>query len=109
MAGMDRREFLRALSRAGLAAWTLGSLPQRARAATAKAGAPRAAKVLPPAADLIERNAWPEHYETTLAALGRSWSTRNDRFFARSHLPQPTIDLSTYRLEVTGLVKSPLT
>src|SRR5262245_23501796 len=101
MAGMDRRKFLEALSRAGLAAWTLGSMPDWARAAAA-------AKAPPAPPELIERNAWPEHFETTLAALGRSWTTRNDRFFVRSHLPVPTVDPATYRLEVSGLVRTPL-
>ena len=104
MAGIDRRSFLRSMGRAGLATWTLSAVPEWARAATAAAVRTPAAP-----AELIERNAWPEHFETTLGALGRSWTTRNDRFFVRSHLPAPTIDLSTYRLEVSGLVRNPIT
>jgi len=92
---MDRRAFMRAVGRAGVATWTLGALPPWAHAAAVPA-------------ELIERNAWPEHLETTLGALGRSWITRNDRFFVRSHLPPPTIDLDRYRLEVSGLVRKPL-
>jgi DMSO/TMAO reductase YedYZ molybdopterin-dependent catalytic subunit len=99
---MDRRRFLRDLSRLGLASWAIGSIPEWARAATAKI-----AKAPPPPAELIERNAWPEHFETTLQALGRSWITRNDRFFVRSHLPVPTVDPATWRLEIAGLVKNP--
>ncbi|TMQ70089.1 MAG: oxidase, partial [Candidatus Eisenbacteria bacterium] len=106
MTGMDRRRFLSALGRAGLATWTLTSTPAWARAAVTKAA--KVAKPPPPPAELIERNAWPEHYETTLAALGHSWTTRNDRFFVRSHLPVPTVDPASYRLEVSGLVRTPL-
>jgi DMSO/TMAO reductase YedYZ molybdopterin-dependent catalytic subunit len=100
MTGMDRRRFLAALGRGGFAAWALSALPSWARAA--------AARTPPVPAELIERNAWPEHFETTTEALGRSWTTRNDRFFVRSHLPAPTVDPATWRLEVKGLVKKPL-
>jgi DMSO/TMAO reductase YedYZ molybdopterin-dependent catalytic subunit len=100
MSGMDRRTFLKAVGRAGVVSYALGAW-RRARDASA-ASEPAA----PP--EMIERCNWPEHYETTLAALGRSWLTRTDRFFVRSHLPPPTIDLDTYRLEIGGLVKQPL-
>src|SRR5262245_39932361 len=103
MAGMDRRKFLETVGRAGFATWTLGSMPEWAHAAATATG-----KTPPTPAELIERNAWPEHFETTLAALGHSWTTRNDRFFVRSHLPVPTVDAATYRLEVSGMVKTPL-
>jgi DMSO/TMAO reductase YedYZ molybdopterin-dependent catalytic subunit len=97
MAGMDRRTFLETLARAGAGAAALGTMPGWATAA-AQSAAP---------AELIERNAWPEHFETSLQALGRSWITRNDRFFVRSHLPVPTVDPASYRLEISGLVRSP--
>lgn len=73
----------------------LGSIPDWARAA-------------PAPAERIERNAWPEHLETTLEALGRSWITRTDRFFVRSHFPVPEVAPAGYRLEVAGLVAKPL-
>jgi DMSO/TMAO reductase YedYZ molybdopterin-dependent catalytic subunit len=101
MTRMDRRRFLTALGFGGLAAWALSGMRSSARAAATKA-APSAP------AELIERNAWPEHFETTLEALGRSWTTRTDRFFVRSHLPVPTVDPATWRLEVKGLVKNPV-
>ena len=97
MAGMDRRSFLKSVGRASAAACALGALPDWARAAVASP------------AELIERNAWPEHYETTLEALGRSWITRSDRFFVRSHLPVPIVDPGAYRLEIGGLVRNPAT
>lgn len=59
-------------------------------------------------ADLLERNTWPEHWETTVEALGRSAVTPNDRFFVRSHLPVPALDAATHRVEVAGLVSKPL-
>lgn len=97
---LPRREFLgRCASAAGLALAST-AMPSWARRACAAAAAP---------ADLIERNDWPEHWETTITALGRSWITPNDRFFVRSHFPVPTIDASAWRLEVSGLVSKPLT
>ena len=65
-------------------------------------GAARAAS-----ADLLERNTWPEHWETTVEALGRSAVTPNDKFFVRSHLPVPELDAVTHRVEVAGLVSKP--
>ena len=59
MTGMDRRRFLSALGRAGLATWTLTSTPAWARAAVTKAA--KVAKPPPPPAELIERNARHEH------------------------------------------------
>ena len=91
---MRRREFLGTLGRAGAGALVVGALP-------AWAGAPAQP-------DLIVRNTWPEHYETALDALGRSWVTANERFFVRSHFPVPDVDQAAYRLEVSGLVKTPL-
>jgi len=113
MKRIDRRAFLVSLvfgASAGLVT-VLG----RARAVAAAAGAVAkttkavAAPVKAAGPELIERNAWPEHWETSLEALGRSWLTRNDRFFVRSHLPVPDVDPSTYQLEITGLVHTPLT
>ena len=95
---MDRREFLAALGRAGGAGLAIGALPSWTRSALAAASP----------AELIERNDWPEHWDTTLSALGRSWLTRNDRFFVRSHFPMPRVDPATWRLEVAGLVQTPL-
>ncbi|MEK7331451.1 MAG: molybdopterin-dependent oxidoreductase, partial [Candidatus Eisenbacteria bacterium] len=104
MSRMDRRAFLARLSRAGLGATALASLPPWARAAIA-ATQPAASG----ADDFIVRNDRPEHWETTLESLGHSWITRNDRFFVRSHLSTPRFEAADWRLEVTGLVRSPLT
>ena len=88
-----------AVARAGAAAAAASALPGILRAAVA-AG--------PTSPDLIERNDWPEHWETTPGALGRSWLTPNPAFFVRSHFTVPTVEPGTWRLEVTGLVRTPL-
>jgi sulfite oxidase len=97
---MRRREFLAALARSSAAGVALAAIPPWARQALGAAAAP---------ADLIERNEWPEHWETTLEALGRASITPNDAFFVRSHFPVPELDPQSWRLEVSGLVASPLT
>jgi DMSO/TMAO reductase YedYZ molybdopterin-dependent catalytic subunit len=101
MSRMDRRSFLARLSRAGIGAAALGTLPPWARAAVGATEAPGSG-------DLIVRNDRPENFETTLEALGQSWITRSDRFFVRSHLSTPDIERETWRLEVTGLVGTPI-
>jgi sulfite oxidase len=97
MSEVTRRSFLGHVLRAGGGALILGSLPPWP--GSSEAAAP----------DLIERSDWPEHWETSLEALGRSWITANARFFVRSHFPAPVIDPATWKLEVTGLVERPLT
>ena len=116
MTRIGRREFISAIARAGAGSLALGSLPRWAHsaiaAASTHAAAPKRALALPRPhagpAELIERNDWPEHWETTLEGLGHSWITRNDRFFVRSHFPAPQVDAASWRLEVAGLVAAPL-
>ena len=98
---LARREFLAGLARLGAGAAALGTLPAWARSALAAAGTTTPAEI-------IVRNDWPEHWETAVGVLGNAWLTPNDRFFVRSHFPVPTIDPATWRLEVTGLVRQPL-
>src|SRR5689334_14451818 len=91
-----------ALASRGIAAL----LPDEAEAATAHARARAVAAAGAP--ELIERNAWPEQYETTLAALDAGGlDTPNRAFFVRSHFPVPVIDAASWRLEVSGLVEHP--
>ena len=97
-----RRDFLLALARLGAGSAALAALPPWARSAAAAAAAGDAV-----AAEIIVRSDWPEHWETALGALGSEWLTPNDRFFVRSHFPVPQIDPAAWRLEVTGLVRSP--
>ena len=92
-----RREFLRTLGVTGAGALAGSAL--RVPAAWAKT---------PVEPELIVRNSWPEHWETTLEALGREYFTSNERFFVRSHFPVPAVNASSWRLEVTGLVERPL-
>jgi DMSO/TMAO reductase YedYZ molybdopterin-dependent catalytic subunit len=92
-----RREFLRTLGLTGAGA--LAGAVLRVPSAWAKT---------PVEPELIVRNTWPEHWETTLEALGREYFTSNERFFVRSHFPVPELNPTTWRLEVTGLVERPL-
>ena len=113
MTRLTRRAFVSALTRAGLGSAALASLPPWARSALAagRSGARGLATPLGETAaapDLIERNDRPEHWETTLAALGRSWLTPNEAFFVRSHHYVPSIETDSYRLEIAGLVRAPL-
>ena len=95
---LRRREFLRALG------WTGAS----ALVGSALRAAPEWARLEITEPELIVRNTWPEHWETTVATLGLEFYTRNRRFFVRSHFPAPAIDASSWRLEVSGLVERPL-
>jgi sulfite oxidase len=116
MSDMDRRSFLTALARAGLGASALVPLARWAEGAVAARSAPahHAPVTIAPRptpadhAEIIVRNDRPEHWETTVEALGRSWNTPNARFFARSHLSTPSLDAATWRLEVAGKVATPL-
>jgi len=55
-----------------------------------------------------ERNAWPEHWETKVPSLaGENGITSNRSFFVRSHFPVPEKPLFD-RVEVVGMVASPL-
>ena len=56
---------------------------------------------------LIVRAARPQDLETPVGLLD-TWITPNDRFFVRSHLYTPEIDLKTWRLSVGGEVARPL-
>jgi sulfite oxidase len=55
----------------------------------------------------IVRSARPQDLETPVALLD-SWLTPNDRFFVRSHLYTPDVDVKTWRLTVDGEVDTPL-
>jgi DMSO/TMAO reductase YedYZ molybdopterin-dependent catalytic subunit len=96
---LPRRAFLRTGALAAGAAWMASALPPFARDALTALPSP----------DLIVRNEWPEHWETSVAALGRSLITPEDRFFVRTHFPVPEIDERAWRLEITGLVERPQT
>src|SRR5438093_115783 len=94
---MRRRTFLGVFVRSAALSAAITALPPWVRRASAAGPTP----------DFIERNDQPEHWETTLAALGRSSITPNDRFFVRSHFPVPEVDPGAWSLEVAGLVRKP--
>ena len=96
---ISRRRFLTGTARAVAGSAALSADPGWAAKAIA---------AVAPAPELIERNDWPEHWETTIAALGREEITPNTRFFVRSHFPVPQVDATQWKLEVTGLVNTPL-
>jgi DMSO/TMAO reductase YedYZ molybdopterin-dependent catalytic subunit len=58
--------------------------------------------------DLIVRSARPQDLETPVSLLD-SWLTPNHRFFVRSHLYTPDVDVRQWRLTVDGEVERPLT
>jgi len=95
---LSRRRFLAGTAGAVAGSAALSALPGWASRALAAAALP----------DLIERNDWPEHWETTVAGLGRDAVTATERFFVRSHFPVPTVDAATWKLEIAGLVRTPL-
>jgi sulfite dehydrogenase len=59
---------------------------------------------------LIRVTTRPPHLETPFAAFNEGALTANDAFFVRYHLANIplSVDLATYRLGVTGVVKTPL-
>ena len=96
---MDRRRFLRTTARAGWSAAALAALPPGVREALAKTAGPP---------HLIERNEWPRHWETTLAALDGSFFTPADDFFLRSHLSEGgRLDRDKPAFQIEGMVREP--
>ena len=60
--------------------------------------------------DQLAANPVPEVIKTQLVWEDLdSWMTPNDKFFSIAHFDRPTIDASTWKLEIDGLVKKPLT
>jgi DMSO/TMAO reductase YedYZ molybdopterin-dependent catalytic subunit len=57
---------------------------------------------------LIVRSVRPQDFETPVTLLD-SWITPNERFYVRSHLYTPSIDLDTGMLRVDGEIERPLT
>jgi sulfite oxidase len=56
---------------------------------------------------LIVRSRNPEDFEMPLEGFA-TWITPADRFFVRTHLYRPAVDVGQWRLRVTGLVANPL-
>ena len=77
-------------------------------AAPAFSQTPARPLVFPGKRPLLVHNDMPEDLETPAEYLD-TWITPNDAFFVRQHLPRPKINAADYRLQVTGLVKQPVT
>src|SRR5262249_6734917 len=105
MDALSRRRLLSLAGRAAALAWASRGMawlaPEAAQAAAARTTNATSARTAgSPAPELIERNAWPEHWETTLAALDAGGlDTPNRAFFVRSHFPVPPVDPATWQLE----------
>ncbi len=57
---------------------------------------------------LLVHTETPRNSEPLLEDLVQSWITPNERFYVRSHAPVPKVDLSSFRLQVSGMVHKPL-
>jgi DMSO/TMAO reductase YedYZ molybdopterin-dependent catalytic subunit len=57
---------------------------------------------------LIEREADPVNLEFPFASLN-SFLTPNDLFYVRNHFAQPKVDIKSWRLQVVGALKKPVT
>lgn len=62
---------------------------------------------IPGKRSLFVHNDRPEDLETPNEYLD-TWITPVDAFFVRQHIPRPTVDLQTWRLEIGGRVSKPL-
>ncbi len=112
---MDRRCFL-ASGAVGLAGWTGGILVSRAEE-TARLPFDNGERPLvkyPQKRPLLRHTARPPQLETPFPVFNEGLLTPNDAFFVRYHLagsppPRTVLDPETFRLQVRGTVKSPLT
>jgi DMSO/TMAO reductase YedYZ molybdopterin-dependent catalytic subunit/rhodanese-related sulfurtransferase/glyoxylase-like metal-dependent hydrolase (beta-lactamase superfamily II) len=90
----------------GMCAWTAAGLPVvTAEVATVD---PDDAHRQAVAQGMIVHRADPLNCETSIPALIGGVVMPNAHFYVRSHFPAPTIDASTWRLEIAGLVERPL-
>src|SRR5229473_7775265 len=60
------------------------------------------------AAEMIVRSARPEDFEMPLDGFN-TWITPVERFFVRTHVYTPKVDIAGWRLRIEGEVKTPLT
>ncbi len=59
------------------------------------------------AAEMLVHTRVPHNAEPRLENLIDNWITPTERFYVRSHAPNPEIDSESYRLSVEGLVERP--
>ena len=102
MHDIPRRQFIINGGAAVTAAVLLSST--RAQAFPARSG-----EVVVPWLDQPEENPEPMGVQTLLVWEDLdSWITPNEKFFSISHFDRPTVDASTWKLAVDGLVRTPL-
>lgn len=63
--------------------------------------------VFPGKRPMIVRNDFPECLESLPEYLS-TWITPNDAFFVRQHLPRPKVNVGSFTVEVSGMVKQPV-
>ena len=110
---LARRRFVRTAGLLALAASPLGAMAGRAAdtgEGVSFADGPRPLVQYPGKRPLIRVHTRPPHLETPLAAFNEGAITSNDAFFVRYHLANlPTqVDPVTYRLNIKGLINTPL-
>jgi DMSO/TMAO reductase YedYZ molybdopterin-dependent catalytic subunit/glyoxylase-like metal-dependent hydrolase (beta-lactamase superfamily II)/predicted sulfurtransferase len=91
----------------GMCAWAAAGLPMITEAAltTDPGQASREAAEQ----GMVVHRADPLNFETSIPALIGGVVMPNAHFYVRNHFPAPTIDASTWRLQIDGLVERPLT
>src|SRR5258708_4828410 len=97
MSQPSRRQFLHRALAGSTVPWLAGLASPRTIASVD----------VPPEADLIVRSTRPLDAETPVDVFNR-FLTPNRLFFVRSHFGPPAVGLSPWRLEVDGLVETPL-
>jgi DMSO/TMAO reductase YedYZ molybdopterin-dependent catalytic subunit len=103
MFNLPRREFIITGSAA------LASLAVLQSSRFAKAFPTRPGEVVIPWEDQPAPNPVPQVIQTQLVWEDlNSWVTPNDKFFSIAHFDRPTIDPNTWKLEIDGLVKKPM-
>src|SRR4051794_24260529 len=110
-ASTSRRQFVRTIGVIAASASPLRAvaMQQSSTDGPAVAAGPRPLVTYPGKRPLLLVHSRPPHLETPFPVFGEGPLTPNDAFFVRYHVPIPTaIDPVTYRLSVTGTVKTPL-
>jgi len=108
---LSRRQLIQGVGALALTASPMaGLMAQDTSEGITFAAGPRPLIQYPGKIPMIRVHTRPPHLETPFAIFNQGPITPNDAFFVRYHLANmPTsIDLDTYRLSVTGHVKSPL-
>jgi DMSO/TMAO reductase YedYZ molybdopterin-dependent catalytic subunit len=91
----------------GMCAWTTAGLPVVTEPAREFDGDDAYRQAIEHG--MVVHRTHPLNCETSLGALIGGVVMPNARFYVRNHFPAPTIDRTSWRLDVTGLVERPLT